>query len=146
MAHNKLYKEITVGPKKRAAQTPSQRAYRGISTANPDNSKFSLYDIGLIKQDIINHFHISQGEKLENPEFGTIIWDVIMDPLTNTLQEAIKRDVERIINNDPRVNADTIIITPYESGIQIEVELTYLRYNISERLKLKFDQDNGLLN
>jgi len=146
MVKNRLYKEVTLGSKKQPTQSATQRTYRGISTVNPNNTKFSLYDIGLIKQDIINHFHISQGEKLENPSFGTIIWDVIHDPLTDALKEAVKQDVERIINNDPRVNADTIIITPYESGLQIEVELTYLKYSVTERLQLKFDQDNGLLN
>ena len=39
-----------------------------------------------------------------------------------------------------------IVITPFESGIQIEVELEYIKYNISERLKLTFDQKNGLIN
>ena len=67
---------------------------------NPDNTTFSLNDIGLIKQDLLNHFHISQGEKLENPEFGTIIWDVIHDPLTPDLEEAIKDD---IIKNDKKI-------------------------------------------
>ena len=146
MAHKKLYKEITVGPSTFPKETPSQKMYRGISTVNPDNTNFSLNDIGLIKQDIINHFHISQGEKLENPEFGTILWDVIHDPLTSDLENAIKENVEQIINGDPRVRANSIIITPFESGIQIEVDLTYVKYNISEKMRLTFDENNGLLN
>lgn len=145
MAHNKLYKEITIGQKQKESQPPSQRAYRGVSTVNPDNDKFALYDIGLIKQDILNHFHISQGEKLENPNFGTIIWHTLHEPLTETTKELIEKNVSDIINYDPRVTADSVIVTPYESGIQIEVELTYLNYNISESLRLKFDEDNGLL-
>ena len=126
--------------------TPTQRAYRGISTVNNDNQKFGLYDVGLIKQDLINHFHISQGEKLENPTFGTIIWDVIQDPLTEELEQAISEDVTNIINTDPRVNATEVIVTPFESGLQIEVELEYLTYNVSERLRLTFDEKNGLMN
>jgi phage baseplate assembly protein W len=146
MAHKKLYKEITVGPSISPKQPPSQRIYRGISTVNPDNTNFALNDIGLIKQDLLNHFHISQGEKLENPEFGTIIWDLIHDPMTPDLQEAIKQDVVKIIENDPRIRADSVIITPFEAGIQIEVELTYVKYNVSEKLRLTFDENNGLLN
>lgn len=146
MAHKKLYKEITVGPSINAKQPPSQKIYRGLSTVNPDNSNFALNDIGLIKQDLLNHFHISQGEKLENPEFGTIIWDVIHDPMTADLEEAIKQDVIKIIDTDPRITADTVIITPFEAGIQIEVELTYVKYNVSEKLRLTFDENNGLLN
>lgn len=122
-----------------------QQTYRGLSTVNPDNLSYTLYDIGLIKQDLLNHFHIRQGEKLENPEFGTIIWDVLFEPLTETLKEAIANNVSTIINSDPRINANRIIVDQYESGIQIECELQYLPYNISEQMKLQFDQKNGFL-
>ena len=83
MAEKKLYKETVVAGKEFKTQPPSQKMYRGISTVNEANSSFALYDIGLIKQDLLNHFHIRQGEKLENPEFGTIIWDILFDPLTD---------------------------------------------------------------
>ena len=146
MAEKKLYKEVTVLGKEFKEQTPSQKMYRGISTVNESNSSFALYDMGLIKQDLLNHFHIRQGEKLENPEFGTIIWDILYDPLTDEVEQALKRNVEEIIDADPRIRATAIVITPFESGIQIEVELEYIQYNISERLKLTFDQNNGLLN
>lgn len=119
------------------------RAYKGLSTVNPDNTSYALYDIGLIKQDLLNHFHIRQGEKLENPEFGTIIWDVLFEPMTDSLKEAIINNVTEIVNGDPRVTASAIVVDQYESGIQIECELTYLPYNISEKLKFEFDQNSG---
>ena len=146
MSEKKLYKDVTVTKGTLPTATPTQRAYRGISTANNDNQKFGLYDVGLIKQDLINHFHISQGEKLENPTFGTIIWDGIHDPMTEDLEDAIKEDVMNIINNDPRVRATQVLITPFEAGIQIEVDLEYLKYNVSEKLRLTFDEKNGLMN
>lgn len=121
------------------------KTYKGFSTISPDAKGFALYDLALIKQDIINHFHIRQGERLENPTFGTIIWDVLFDPLTEDLKSLIIKNVEDIINFDPRVIADQVIVTQYESGIQIECKLTYLPYYITEAIQLKFDQANGLL-
>ena len=59
MAEKKLYKDVVVAKGTLRTALPTQRAYRGISTVNNDNTKFGLFDIGLIKQDIINHFHIS---------------------------------------------------------------------------------------
>ena len=106
---------------------------------------FGLYDLALIKQDIINHFHIRQGEKLENPIFGTIIWDVLFEPLTEDIKQLILDDVTTIINYDPRVQVDNVVVSEYESGIQIECELTYLPYNISESLRYRFDQENNIL-
>ena len=143
MSEKKLYTDVTVTKGTLPTATPTQRAYRGISTVNNDNQKFGLYDVGLIKQDLINHFHISQGEKLENPTFGTIIWDAIYEPLTEDMKEAIAKNVSDIVNSDPRVVVNSIECDSYESGILVDVDLTYLPYNISERLRLKFDEESG---
>lgn len=146
MANEKqLYKRPTIGATTRPAPPIVSKTYRGMSTIGNDANSVKLYDLELIKQDILNHFHIRYGEKLENPEFGTIIWDVLFDPLTNSLKEAIVKNVTDIVNYDPRVNADRIIVDSYENGIQIECEITYLPYSISETLQLKFDRDNGLI-
>lgn len=138
-----LYKNITVSTPSIDEPVTSKR-YRGISTVN-DRKNFNLYDINIIKQDIINHFHIRKGEKLHNPTFGTIIWDVLFDPLTSDLKEAIINNVTEIINYDPRVRVDSITVDSYESGIQIEATLRYLTYSISETMRLKFDQTSGLI-
>lgn len=138
-----LYKNLTIFSTENREPVRSKR-YKGISTiVNPKN--YTLYDLALIKQDIINHFHIRQGEKLENPTFGTIIWDILFEPLTETLKEAIIKNVTDIINYDPRVSVDSVIVDTYESGIQIECVLTYLPYSISETLRLKFDESAGLI-
>ena len=126
-------------------QPAANTVYRGISTVNPENDGFRLYDVAIIKQDIINHFHIRQGEKLENPEFGTIIWDVLYEPLTDSLKQAIVENVESIINSDPRVAVDRVIVDSYFNGIQIECVVTFLDYSIAEQMQLQFDQDNGLV-
>tara|TARA_E500000178_G_scaffold355722_1_gene429428 strand:+ start:449 stop:895 length:447 start_codon:yes stop_codon:yes gene_type:complete len=140
-----IYKRVSVGNSKTPKKPASSAAYRSISTVNPANEGYRLYDLAVIKQDVINHFHIRQGEKLENPEFGTIIWDVLFDPLTDQLKSAIIENVEDIINYDPRVVVDNVIVDTYESGIQIECTLIYLNYSIAESMTLQFDRDAGLL-
>jgi phage baseplate assembly protein W len=124
---------------------PTGRAYRGISTISDPKGSYTLYDLSLIKQDLINHLHIRQGEKLENPEFGCIIWDLLFDPLTDDLKDVIAENITEIVNYDPRVKVDSLIVSQFESGIQVECELTYLPYNISEAIKFRFDQDNNIL-
>ena len=141
-----LYKQVTVKSNKRLQdQGIGSRAYRGISTVNPDNSSTVLYDLALIKQDLLNHFHIRQGEKLSDPEFGTIIWDALFEPLTDQMKDAIKENVTQIVNYDPRVTVNNVTIDQYESGLQINVSMTYLPYNISESLLLTFDQNAGFI-
>lgn len=138
-----LYKNVNIEGE--TSSTPKSKRYRGISTVEAVGvNSFNLYDLNLIKQDLINHFHIRQGEKLENPTFGTIIWDILFEPLTDSLKEAIIADVTRIVNYDPRVSVSSVLIDAYETGMQITCELTYLPYNISETLTLNFDQKIGL--
>ena len=140
-----LYKQVTVQNKNQKPAVRSGQHYRGLSTVNEENNSFVLYDIALIKQDIINHFHIRQGEKLENPEFGCIIWDILFEPLTDLMKELIAKNVTDIVNYDPRVSVDRIVVDSYESGIQIECDLTYLTYNIAESMRFKFDEKLGLV-
>lgn len=140
-----LYKQVEVNGKQSNSKN-SGHSYRGLSTLDTANKSFALYDVALIKQDLINHFHIRQGEKLENPEFGCIIWDMLFEPLTDMMKELIAKNVTDIVNYDPRVSVDRITVDSYESGIQIECDLTYLTYNISESLRFKFDEQNGLIN
>jgi len=139
-----LYKNITITQDPYSEPTYSKR-YRGISTVNPEANSYNLYDFDLIKQDIINHFHIRQGEKLMNPKFGTIIWDILFEPLTDDIKNAIITNVTEIINYDPRVRVQKVSVDAYESGIQIEATLTYLPYSISETMRLTFDQNAGLI-
>lgn len=119
-------------------------AYRGFSTVGR-NRKFRLTDFELIKQDIINHFYIRKGEKLMNPNFGTIVWNVVHEPLTEDLKSVIVTDIRAIANYDPRVSIDNVIITEYDQGIQIELQLRYVQTNQSNLLTLRFDNQNNTL-
>lgn len=140
-----LYKNLRVESKSVQSAPLTSGTYRGLSTVNPETKEFKIFDLGLIKQDIINHFHIRLGEKLENPTFGTIIWDVLYEPLTDSLKDAIIKNVTDIINFDPRVNVTSVIVDSFEYGIQVECDLVYLDYSISEKLKFEFDRENNLL-
>ncbi len=118
--------------------------YKGFSTLVPDK-KFRLTDMQLIKQDIINHFNIRKGEKLMNPNFGTIIWNVLHEPFTEELKSVITEDVKTIANYDPRVAFENIVVTEYEQGLQITISLRYLQTNESSTMSLQFDNESRQL-
>lgn len=138
-----LYTTTPVSKRPAPTQRTVQR-YRGFSTISGTTQNFALYDFELIKQDLMNNFHIRQGERLMNPTYGTIIWDLLFEPLTDQVKHLILEDVNNIFNNEPRVRAGNIVVTPYDTGLQIQCTLTYLLYNIQDRMKLQFDQANGL--
>lgn len=112
--------------------------YKGFSTLGKTKN-FRLTDFELVKQDLINHFYIRKGEKLMNPNFGTIIWNVLYEPLTEDLKAVITTDIKQVAEYDPRLSIDNVIITEYETGLQIELELRYLKTNQINVLNLQFD-------
>jgi len=116
--------------------------YKGFST-QAGNKNFRLTDFDLIKQDILNHFNIRKGEKLMRPNFGTIIWNVLHEPFTEDLKSVITQDVKAIASYDPRVSFDNIIITEYDQGLQIELQLRYVLTNQTNVMLMNF---NGVTN
>jgi phage baseplate assembly protein W len=145
MAQSKLYDRIVLKGANIPQVLTGSKTFKGFSTVSSASESYGLYDLHLIKQDLLNHFHIRMGERLEQPDFGTVVWDVIFEPLTDQMIQMITKNVETIINYDPRIRAEQIIVTSYETGIQIECTLVYYPYNIQESLQLKFDQANGLI-
>lgn len=119
--------------------------YKGFSTVGR-NRKFRLTDFELVKQDLINHFYIRKGEKLMNPDFGTIIWNVIHEPLTEDLKSVITSDINAVASYDPRISVDNVIITEYSQGIQVELQLRYVQTNQTNLLNLQFNNQNNSLN
>lgn len=143
-SNSQLYNKIVLTPSINTGKI-IPKTYKGFSSVSGDTEHFSLYDFQLIQQDLLNHFHVRQGERLMNPTFGTIIWDLLFEPLTEDLKNIITDNVNEIINYDPRISASQVVVTSYESGIQIECLLTYLPYNISQSMRLQFDQSAGLV-
>jgi len=129
-----------------ASVTDNQQSftYKGFSSKETNNS-FRLNDIDLVKQDIINHFYIRKGEKLMNPEFGTVIWDLLFEPFTEEVKKLITDDVEAIINYDPRIAINGVIIDSTDMGIRIQADITYLPFNINERMAFDFDRENNII-
>lgn len=118
--------------------------YKGFSTINR-TKKFRLTDAELVKQDLINHFSIKKGQKLMNPNFGSIIWNMLYEPLTADVQSTIVDDVRRIVGYDPRLRVDNVLINEFDYGLQIQIDLTFLPGNLSERLKLDFNSNSNTL-
>lgn len=142
---SKLYQTIQLPKVAPSPEFNKPKMFKGFSTVSLDTEHYNLYDFDLIKQDLLNHFHIRQGERLMQPEFGTIIWDLLFDPMTDDIKNLILNDITTIVNYDPRISASSVNVSTYETGIQIECKLTFNPYNISQALKLRFDQANGLL-
>ena len=118
--------------------------YKGFSTINR-SKKFRTSDIDLVKQDLLNHFNIRKGEKLMQPNFGSIIWSLLFEPLTDHVNDLIVNDVKKIVGYDPRLGLQNITITGQEHGIQIELDLVFIPTNQTTQMSLNFDAKSSKL-
>lgn len=114
--------------------------YSGFSTIG-QTKKFKLTDFDLVKQDILNNFNIRKGEKLMNPEFGTIIWATLFEPLNDETKNVVMQDIKRIIALDPRVGAKNVTVTEFDRGLQIQLDLIYIPTNQVGTMLVKFEQN-----
>ena len=117
--------------------------FKGFSS-KADKKNFKLYDFEVAKQDLINRLSVRKGERVENPEFGTIIYDTLFEPFTDTLKEAILDDITANLNADPRISTTDIIVSEADHGIAIQATIRYVPLDITEKLQFSFDE-NSLL-
>lgn len=119
------------------------KSFKGFSS-KAENTNFKLYDFELVKQNLMNRLSVRKGERVENPEFGTIIYDVLFEPLTETLKEAIVDDVTKNLNADPRLATKEIIVSQKDYGLSVQATIEYVPYNITETLLLDFTENSTL--
>ena len=85
-----------------------------------------------------------KGERVENPEFGTIIYDALFEPLTEDLKEQIIEDVTENLNADPRISTEEITVSEADKGIAIQASIRYVPLDITEKLRFSFDENSAL--
>jgi phage baseplate assembly protein W len=118
--------------------------YRGFSTVGR-TKKFRATDVDLVKQDLLNHFHIRKGERVMNPNFGTVIWSLLFEPLDDTTRKVIVDDVTRIVSYEPRLTLTNITIVEQDYGVQIELDLVFNPTNQVTSMSIGFDADSSTI-
>jgi len=116
--------------------------YIGFSTINSISPPYNLYDIELVKQDILNAFNTTKGERVMLPNFGTNIYNYLFDPLDDMTKEAIIDDAMNVIKHEPRVELVTINLTETEMTIKLEIILNFLPGDNSDLLLIEFKKQN----
>ena len=118
--------------------------YRGFSTLQ-SYKNYTLTDFQLAQQDLINFFSIKKGEKLMQPNFGSEIWTLLFEPLDETTQQLITKDVNRIIGYDPRLAITQVTVTQQAHGFLIELNISYIPTDQTATIALNFNKSNQTL-
>lgn len=123
----------------------TKKLYRGFSTSNYINTRsLAIYDIDLIKQDIINHIYTRVGERLMMPQFGTSIPDMPFEQMDATSVGLIREDIKRVLNYDPRIRVQQLIVDPAydENTVRVSALVNYIELNMTGSIDLNIEFDD----
>jgi phage baseplate assembly protein W len=115
--------------------------YRGFSTSGNEFASVSYTDFELVKRDLMNNLNVRKGERVMNPDFGCIIWDLLFDPFTDDTHGLIVDNIMAIAETEPRVEIMEVIPSSYEQGIRVAMTLRYLPRDITESMLYDFNQE-----
>ena len=114
--------------------------YKGFSTVyNQGNKKYSLTSYDLIKQDLLNALNTRKGSRVMNPNEGTMLWDLIFEPLTEENQKVLVQDIADIVAKDPRLSVSNVDITAVNNSIFLTLDLVYVSDNVADTMRVRFD-------
>jgi phage baseplate assembly protein W len=114
--------------------------FRGYSSVGTTFLSPVRYDLDLARQDLVNQFNTRLGERVMLPKFGTIIWDLLFDPLDESLIKLIQDDVVRIINEDPRWRLISVDVSEGPNALDIRILVNYRPSDETITLPLTYDK------
>jgi len=114
--------------------------FRGYSTVGTTFLKPVRYDMDLAKQDLLNHFNTRKGERVMMPTFGSIVWEMLFEPLDDATIALIEADVRSIISNDPRWGLESVTVSDGPNALTLEVIVTYRPSDETVTLPLTYDK------
>jgi len=116
----------------------------GFSSYNKRTGTQVLEDKELAKRDLLNHFYTRRGERLGEPEFGSILPELLFEQYDQVVIDAADEDVRTIIGLDPRWKLQDYDIDIGEHTITITVQLQYVPDLSVDRLVLSYTDQEGI--
>lgn len=117
--------------------------YRGFSTINElSQGKFTLTGYDLVKQDLLNSLNVRKGSRVMQPDEGCIVWELLYEPLTDSVKLELLDDLKFIVSKDPRLKLVSIrlIDNTDQNSISVELNLETVPGNQSFLMQVMFDQ------
>jgi len=113
--------------------------YKGYSSFEfQRNKSLSIRDIELVKLDILNHIFTQRGTRVMMPNFGSIIPELIMEPLDEDVIDELYSELLDIFDYDPRVSIVSLSVKPnFDTGsIFVQAELFYIELDTVDDFEL----------
>lgn len=117
--------------------------FKGYSSIDSTVKRTAWSDLDLIKRDLTAALYTRVGERVMNPTFGCLIWELLYEPMTPENVAIIEDNILGIIAADGRVSVTDFNLTQLEGAIQLQMNLYYAPANTVDVFTLNFLQESA---
>ena len=113
--------------------------YRGYSSYEfQKNKSFTLTNIQLVELDILNEIYTRRGSRVMMPPYGTLIPEMVFEPLDQTTLSIVENELVNVFASDPRVNLMSLEVVPnYDTNtVTATAILFYVELNVTQPFTL----------
>ena len=113
--------------------------YKGFSSYEFERVKeFAISDVELVKLDLLNHIFTRRGSRVMMPTFGTVIPDLVFEPLDAITTEILEDELRKVIDFDPRVEIVKFQLLVEEDihSVTLDAQLFYVELDIIDNFEL----------
>lgn len=118
--------------------TQRKRIYQGFSSTINGNIK-TVYDVEAVKRCLFNHFNTKKNERMGDPSYGTIVWDLLFELNDDNTRYRIKEEVQRIIDSEPRVETKSLELSYTDHSVTVSAILFYRGLDVQSDFTFIFD-------
>lgn len=119
--------------------------YKGFSFWNYQKKKtFQITDKVCVERDLITRIFTPLGSRVMMPSYGTIIPQLIFEPLDEEMLDTLQTELTNVYNYDPRIQLLDFQITPnYDTySVLTTATLYYIEFQIVAPLELNIQFEN----
>jgi phage baseplate assembly protein W len=113
--------------------------YKGFSRYEFERVKeFAISDVELVKLDLLNHIYTRRGSRVMMPTFGTVIPELVFEPLDAITTEILEDELRKVFDFDPRVEIVRfeLLVNEDANRVDVQVELFYVELDIVDDFEL----------
>lgn len=115
--------------------------FTGFSTKNKSAINHILTGKDLIIEDLMNHIMTRKGERVMMPNFGSIIHELIFEPLTPEITKIIEEDIMSIIDQEPRLTLDFINVSDTDHTVNVSLTVSIIGEDEAVTLKIDLERE-----
>lgn len=113
--------------------------YKGYSSFEfQKNKNFKLQDIELVKMDLLNHIFTKRGSRVMMPTFGSMVPELVFEPLDQDTLDTLENEILTVIKFDPRVELVSLDVLPnYDTNsVGVLANLFYVELDMIDGFEL----------